>query len=238
VDNRTEQLADGVWRVEVGFYVNTFAVANDGRGDADGLTIVDTGLAHHGSRLVRSIRLLGLDPRATTEVLLTHWHRDHAGSAAKLARSSARPRVAAGRADLAVVRGQARARDTLTAAGTGARLAARIGLPAPAEPVPDAVPLDDGQRLATSGIEVVSTPGHTPGHCAFLLPDRGVLLAGDAVFNVWRLARGSRLACADVAARDATIHALAGRDFDVLALAHGPAVTHAAKDRLARLAGA
>jgi glyoxylase-like metal-dependent hydrolase (beta-lactamase superfamily II) len=237
VDNRTEQLAEGVWRVEVGFYINAFLVANDGRGDAEGLTIVDTGFTHHGSRLVRSIRLLGLDPRTTTDVLLTHWHRDHAGSAAKLARSSAHPRVAVGRADLAVVRGHARPRDTLGAAGAGARLMARTGLAPPAEPVPDAGPLDDGQRLPASGIEVVTTPGHTPGHCAFLLPDRGVLLAGDAVFNVWRLVRGSRLACADVAARDATIRALAARDFDVLAMAHGPAVTHATKDRLARLTG-
>ena len=38
----------------------------------------------------------------------------------------------------------------------------------------DEVPLGDGRRL-----EVVWTPGHTPGHCCLLLQPDGILFVGD-----------------------------------------------------------
>jgi glyoxylase-like metal-dependent hydrolase (beta-lactamase superfamily II) len=106
MDNRTQQLADGVWRVDVAYAVNAFVLADDGQGDAQGLTLVDTGLRSSGARLVRSIRMLGLDPRAVGRVLLTHWHADHAGSAARFADSSAAPSVHVGAEDLDVVTGR------------------------------------------------------------------------------------------------------------------------------------
>jgi glyoxylase-like metal-dependent hydrolase (beta-lactamase superfamily II) len=42
---------------------------------------------------------------------------------------------------------------------------------------------------------VLPTPGHSPGHVAFHLPDRGVLIAGDALFtyNVLTGGRGPQL---------------------------------------------
>ena len=36
--------------------------------------------------------------------------------------------------------------------------------------------------LAGLEIDVLHTPGHTPGHCCFLLPDEGVLFSGDQLF--------------------------------------------------------
>lgn len=44
--------------------------------------------------------------------------------------------------------------------------------------------LADGQVLEAAGfrIEVRHTPGHTPGHCCFYLPDEGVLFSGDQLF--------------------------------------------------------
>jgi hydroxyacylglutathione hydrolase len=45
-------------------------------------------------------------------------------------------------------------------------------------------PLADGQQLTLAGldIEVIHTPGHTPGHCCFQLADEGVLFSGDQLF--------------------------------------------------------
>lgn len=45
--------------------------------------------------------------------------------------------------------------------------------------------LADGQRLDVAGkpIEVLHTPGHSPGSCCFLLPDLGVVLTGDTLFQ-------------------------------------------------------
>lgn len=233
MDNHTEQLADGVWRVEVATYVNAYVVANDGRGDAEGLTIIDTGYRKSGSRLVRSIRLAGLDPRAVGDVLLSHWHTDHAGAAARFARSSAAATVWIGQADHPVITGAVlRPPDA-----DGTRLARLLNprWPMP-EPVADARALTPGQLFDVGGgLEVVAAPGHTPGHCAFLLPERGVLLSGDAVFNIWFLSRGPRFMCSALPALPATLRRLAGLSFDTLGVAHGPALTRDARARVAAL---
>jgi glyoxylase-like metal-dependent hydrolase (beta-lactamase superfamily II) len=57
------------------------------------------------------------------------------------------------------------------------------GFPNPLEPAQDLRAVKDGQVLDFAGfsIEVMHTPGHTPGHCCFLT-DAPVLLSGDLVF--------------------------------------------------------
>lgn len=44
--------------------------------------------------------------------------------------------------------------------------------------------LVDGARLELAGLalDVIHTPGHTPGHCCFHLADEGVLFSGDQLF--------------------------------------------------------
>jgi len=229
VDNRTEQLAGGVWRVEVGYQVNAYVLANDGHGDREGLTVVDSGWRWSGPRLVRSVRMLGLDPTAIGDVLLTHCHADHAGSAARFATSSARSRVWVGAADLATIRGESLQPTAAT------RLAARLG--GGLAPVAGARPLVGGDERDAGGVHVIATPGHTPGHCAFLIKPCGVLLAGDAVAHLLTLAKPPRGLNADSTAVRGSIAILAGLDFDTLAIGHGPPVTTRARERLASLAG-
>ena len=232
MDNRTERLAPGVWRVEVGAFTNVFVLADD----AGRLTVVDTGTASAGPRLVRSVRMLGFDPRTIDDVLLTHWHADHSGSAAALATSSAAPRVWIGEGDLAVLTsGRRPPVPPAPDANAGGRLVLARA-PAPA-PVPGARPLLDGDRRATAGgLEVVATPGHTPGHVAFLLPAHGILLAGDALWNLGRLSPGPRYPSSALSARPATLRRLATLDVATLAVAHGPPVTHGTRERLERIA--
>jgi len=235
MDNRTEQLAQGVWRIEVSTYINCFVLANDGRGDAEGLTVVDTGTRSGGPRLVRSLRMLGFDPRAVCDVLLTHWHPDHAGSAARFATSGAGSRVWVGAGDLDTVRGAPRSVPSPEDATMLGRLLTRHGTRA--RPVPTARSLTEDDRLEVAGgIQVVATPGHTPGHVSYLLPDRGLLLAGDALFNVWFLSRGPRFLCTALSAQRATLERVSRLEFEALAVAHGPAVRSRAKERVAALA--
>ena len=52
------------------------------------------------------------------------------------------------------------------------------------EPPQHCRPLEDGLTLDLAGLgfEVLATPGHTPGHCCFYLPEQGVLFSGDQLF--------------------------------------------------------
>ncbi len=45
--------------------------------------------------------------------------------------------------------------------------------------------LDDGQRIGVAGteIEVIRTPGHSPGSCCLYVPEAGVLFSGDTLFS-------------------------------------------------------
>jgi len=45
--------------------------------------------------------------------------------------------------------------------------------------------LFDDQKLDIAGLslDVLHTPGHTPGHCCFYLEDEGVLFSGDQLFQ-------------------------------------------------------
>ena len=45
--------------------------------------------------------------------------------------------------------------------------------------------LDDGQRIGIAGteIEVIRTPGHSPGSCCLYLAEAGVLFSGDTLFS-------------------------------------------------------
>jgi glyoxylase-like metal-dependent hydrolase (beta-lactamase superfamily II) len=94
--------------------------------------------------------------------------------------------------------------------------------------------------------EVVFTPGHTLGHCALHLRDRGVLLAGDAIvtFDPYTARRGPRLvaraATADTERNLATLDALVETGAQTVLTGHGEPWTkgiEAAVDE-ARIAGA
>lgn len=261
MDNRTTQLADGVWLVEVGLFTNALVVANDGHGDREGLTLVDTGRASDGARLVRSVRMLGFDPRALRDVLLTHWHAAAAGAAARFAASSAAPAVWCAAEELAVVRGAVPPPDPAAMAGWPGPLArALAGAGARQAPVPDAraftehpgaartgpqthrhasspvIPPDIPPDIVAlpgvaGGLHLVPAAGHTVGHTAVHLPARGVLHAGDALSTVAGLRASPRLLSARHEARPVTLRRLAGLEFAVLSVGHGPPLLPAAGRR-------
>jgi len=52
-------------------------------------------------------------------------------------------------------------------------------------PSVDYTPLTDDQRITVAGtaIQVIHTPGHSPGSVCLHLPEAGVLFSGDTLFN-------------------------------------------------------
>ncbi|MBV9357973.1 MAG: MBL fold metallo-hydrolase [Chloroflexi bacterium] len=146
-----------------------------------GVTLIDTGLPGSARAVLAGLQALGHRPSDVVEIVLTHFHRDHTGSAAELARHTG-ARVLAHPADAAVIAGrQPPVPPSLTELELS--LAEMIfgdvsRLPGPAAPPLEVDPVDDGYVTAGGGT-IVATPGHTPGSIALLVAD--VLFTGDTI---------------------------------------------------------
>lgn len=151
-------------------------------------TLVDAAWPRDLRLVTRSLVTIGRRPEDVAAILLTHAHRDHLGTAAELRRRYGMP-VRSHVAEAAHARGEVIeeiSKRTLlaklwhppvmlfvaTVVRHGALRARRI---------PDVETFGDGAPLDVPGRPIpVATPGHTSGHCSFHLPDRGVVIAGDA----------------------------------------------------------
>lgn len=74
--------------------------------DADGVTLIDTGATGSGSLLEKALRHVGRSPGDIRQIVFTHFHEDHTGSAAEVA-GWAGARVIAGKGDAPFIRGDA-----------------------------------------------------------------------------------------------------------------------------------
>jgi glyoxylase-like metal-dependent hydrolase (beta-lactamase superfamily II) len=132
-----------------------------GTGGGEDALIVDPGFDAPAVRAL--VAEAGRKPSA---ILLTHAHVDHAAVAGQVG------------SDIPVyVHGA----DALAFTD---ELAWRAGFPNPLAPVSELRSIADGDVLTIAGlsIEVLHTPGHTPGHCCFLVDDEALVCSGDLVF--------------------------------------------------------
>jgi hydroxyacylglutathione hydrolase len=130
---------------------------------AERAVLVDPG--DEPERLVRAIDELGVQVEA---ILLTHTHFDHIGAVAPLARATGAPVYCP-----EIERPALEDPKFVTPPGFGPF----------AGHVPEHV-LRGGESLSLAGldVEVLFTPGHSPGHLTFSLPDHGAILSGDVLF--------------------------------------------------------
>lgn len=222
----TVALAPGVWRIRLlGDYVNGFCFRDD-----DGqVTLLDMGVARSGPRVLRALEEIGSGPSDVTRLLLTHCHPDHAGGAAHVAERTGRP-IDVHAADAAYVR-EGRQPDHDPGSLLG-RLMQR--LPEPRLPgVPIGEELHDDQLLdVAGGLRVLHTPGHSPGHASYLHEPTGVLVTGDAIFNVVGLRWPIRALCTDFVMTRRTAQRLVETDYDVAAFTHGPELREQPRRRI------
>ena len=150
--------------------------------DGDEVTLVDTGPAGSEDLIAAALADIGLTRDAVVRIVLTHFHDDHAGSAAAV-RAWAGAEVVAHVAEAPVVRGDVAGPFPAELLPVERDLLAQVtaGMP-PAPPCPVDREVADGDVLAFGrGAHVLHRPGHTDGSIALHLPGPRVLFTGDTV---------------------------------------------------------
>ena len=134
--------------------------------EAEGFTLVDTGLQGSAGAILRAAALLGAPIR---RIVLTHSHIDHIGSLDSLMTALPSTELAIGQREARLL-----AKDlSLDAGEKGKALLGFTG----ARARPSRL-LVEGERVGS--LQAVASPGHTPGHMAYLDVRDNALIAGDA----------------------------------------------------------
>lgn len=225
----TLSVAEGVHRLQHA-YVNCYLIEQ-----GDGLTIVDAAHPRTWPFLVRAIDEIGHSTSDVEAIILTHAHFDHLGFAARAQQEWGVP-VMAHQADHFIAEhpyryAHERPRSLypiMHPRGIPPLFAMAAAGALSVQGITDVVPIVGGETLDVPGRpEVVFSPGHTEGHCAFLLRDSSALLVGDALvtFNPYTGGYGPQIvsgaATADSALSLDSLEVLAETNARIVLPGHG-----------------
>ena len=165
--------------------------------DDSGVMLIDAGFPGHRDDVLTSLRELGFGPDDVRAILLTHAHIDHMGTAIWLAKTHQTPvychpaEVPHAKRDFLqqvspmALAGQAWRPRWLT---WSAEVMRKGGLVRAG--IPGVRALSDDVAASLPGRPVaIPTPGHTSGHCSYVVD--GVLVTGDALVTGHPLLRRS-----------------------------------------------
>jgi glyoxylase-like metal-dependent hydrolase (beta-lactamase superfamily II) len=154
--------------------------------DSTEVVLIDTGYPHQFEELTAQLALHGFNPADVTQVILTHQDLDHIGNARRFKELGAQ--VLASAIEAPYIQGDitpikftdlAERRSQFSPERIAFIESWKRGFSGAFVQVDRF--LSDGEVLLYGGgIQVVATPGHTPGHIVLLLLEPKVVVLGDA----------------------------------------------------------
>lgn len=226
------EIAPGIYSIgqREGGHVHAFLLEDD-----DGLILIDTLFDTDARLILEQMKRMKHKAEDLRFILLTHAHRSHLGGLATLKDLSGAT-VCCHPLEKDIVEGKRTAQPVSFLPMRPVRdywpvyhlqLGAALGLGKhPSCKVDDVFEdrqrFEGGERLGV--IEVVHTPGHSPGHCAFYLPEHKVLFAGDAIATYPVFAPGWPAFTLNPEQQRESLKKMSELDAEVVAVGHGEAI--------------
>jgi len=145
------------------FPVNSYLVQED-----DGLTLIDTGMAAGAQKLIQAIQ--GLE-QPLRRILVTHFHYDHTGGLDTLCEQWPDISFCFSARDTRILDGD------LSLDPSEPKTEIKVK-PPQVKARPDRY-IKDGDKIGS--LEVIATPGHTPGSLSYYDPRSKTVFVGDAL---------------------------------------------------------
>ena len=204
------------------------------------VTLIDASMKSDGGDVFYAMQQLGLPPESIQSILLTHWHNDHtAGTYA--VKTATQAKVYCHAADLPNMEHSSgknpfykKVADLVPELGPLVLFKGLIG-----EMVPRAVKIDalieDGD-IINEEFEVITTPGHTPGHVSFYDRVSKTLFAGDALACIHgKLRFMARPVTPDLPKARISMQKVLSRDIEVICPGHRQPLSKNVKSEIKRI---
>jgi glyoxylase-like metal-dependent hydrolase (beta-lactamase superfamily II) len=235
--NGVVELAPGVWCLgqRKGGRVHAFLFDDEG-----GLTLVDTLYDTDGARVLRQIQAMGRRPQDLRRIVLTHAHRSHLGGLAALKRATG-AEILAHPWEADIIAGQREAQRVSLIPRRPYRTyvpfqaASAVGL-GKHPPCPVDHHVAEGDRVGP--LHVVDSPGHSPGHLAFWVPEHRLLIAGDAIATWPSFVPGWGNFTLNEEQHRRSLRRLAEHEPEILGVGHGEPIAAGARERVRDLVDA
>ena len=202
-----------------------------------GAVLVDSGIRADADKILAQVAQAGYST-SIKSILLTHFHGDHAGGAAKLSKLWG-AQVMAHKEDAPFI-----TQPASIPAFSGLKqlvnwIGANVALRSSCKV--DRL-LEDGDRIdALDGSVIIHTPGHTAGSISLYQPERQILFCADAIFNQNPATQKPgmrlplRLISVDNAQALQSVRKLASLPIKVICFGHGEPVVEGAREQIERL---